>query len=190
MNIASVIAAGQAQEEERERAGRAGKQKRDTAFPYVGREGEAIREKKENTFLDMFKAHLDPNGEAAERSALRRAGLPSEIAGKTIEEALVFLKDRVTMAGDELLDKMTDRAFNDYRQAVKQFTRFVLKNTLDIEKRQSSARRRRRTVYTQIEVVDKKLNEIAAQIFLNQRDKFVIMNKTEEIAGLIVDMMF
>lgn len=129
-------------------------------------------------------------GGVSESRALREAGLPPEIAGKTTEEALVFLKDNITMAGDVLAEKMTNKAYQDYRKAVKQFTKFVLKKSFDIAKKQATLGRRKRTVYTQVEIIDKKLNELAAQIFLNQKNKFAILAKTEEIAGLIVDMLF
>lgn len=113
------------------------------------------------------------------------------IDGKPLEEALAILKDNITMAGDVLVEKMTDKSFNDYRAAVKQLTNFVVKKGFDINKHQAvRGRKSRRTIYTQVEVIDKKLNELAAQIFMNQRDKFAILAKTEEIAGLIVDMLF
>lgn len=113
------------------------------------------------------------------------------IEGKPLEEALAILKDNITMAGDVLVEKMTDKSFNDYRTAVKQLTNFVVKRGFDISKKQAArGRKSRRTIYTQVEVIDKKLNELASQIFMNQHDKFAILAKTEEIAGLIVDMLF
>lgn len=183
MNV-NIAAIGQAQEEERKKASRAiraseshGGEKHTSEEPVT-----ATSKTQTRSFFGLLFG--------GKQSALRADGLPPEIAGKTTEEALVFLKDNITMAGDVLSEKMTDKSFQDYRKAVRQLTKFVVKKSFEIEKRQATRRRRRRTIYTQIAIIDKKLNELAAQIFLNQKNKFAILAKTEEIAGIIVDMLF
>jgi len=76
--------------------------------------GEAAKEAKKGKKADtrqtagIFSAMLKKNEEANE---LASAGLPSEIAGMSVEDAVVFLKDRVTTAGDKLIDSMTEDAF-------------------------------------------------------------------------------
>ena len=42
--------------------------------------------------------------------------------------------------------------------------------------------------YTLIAVVDRKLEQLAAGILQNQRDKLEILRKVEEIQGMLVDM--
>lgn len=170
-NIAATVGA---QEEERKKALRLKNSERGASSPPSGVSSVT---KDSGSFLGLLFT----------KKTVEAAG----IEGKPIEEALAILKDDITMAADELVEKMTDKSFDNYRQAVKRLTRFVVDHGFDISKRQAiRSRKPRRTIYTQITVIDEKLNEIAAQIFLNQRNKFVILARTEEIAGLIVDMLF
>lgn len=123
---------------------------------------------------------------------LRDAGLPPEIAGKSVDDALVFLKDRITMAGDDLVARMTNDAFAKYREAVQQFAKFVVKNSFALEKRErlrSRADSGRKKPFAQIEVINAKLNDLASQILRNQMDRLELLKKTEEIQGLVVDII-
>lgn len=189
MNV-NIAAIGQAQEEERKKAARAAQINGTHTGEAHSSEAHTLDEAVAYTKKAEAHSFLELLFGGGEKRALRTDGLPPEIAGKSLEDALVFLKDNVTMAGDELAEKMTDKSFQDYRMAVRQLTKFVVKKSFEIAKRQATRGKRRRTVYTQIDVINKKLNELAAQIFLNQKNKFAILSKTEEIAGLIVDMLF
>ena len=154
--------------------------------------GEAAKEAKKKKAgaqqrAGIFSAMLKKNEEASE---LASAGLPSEIAGMSVEDAVVFLKDRVTTAGDKLIDSMTEDAFAEYRRAVSQFMKYVVKYSFEIE--ELSGRRNRRTnkerIFVQVRIIDEKLNNLAAEILANQADKFLLLKRVEEIRGLLVDV--
>jgi uncharacterized protein len=137
----------------------------------------------------LFRSALQKNEEMDE---LASAGLPPEIAGMDIEDAVVFLKDRVTMRGDVLSEKMTSDAFADYRVAVSQLMKFIIKHSFDIEqhKRMPDRKtRRERNPLVQIKIIDDSLNQIASAILSGQADKLKLLKKVEEIQGLIVDML-
>ena len=44
-----------------------------------------------------------------------------------MEDAAVFLKDAVDLAGDELVEKMTSESFIKYKTKVKQFISYIVK---------------------------------------------------------------
>ena len=148
--------------------------------------GEAAKEAKKKKAgaqqsAGIFSAMLKKNEEANE---LASAGLPSEIAGMSV-------KDRVTTAGDKLIDSMTEDAFAEYRRAVSQFMKYVVKYSFEIE--ELSGRRNRRTnkerIFVQVRIIDEKLNNLAAEILANQADKFLLLKRVEEIRGLLVDVL-
>ena len=155
--------------------------------------GEAAKEAKKGKKADtrqtagIFSAMLKKNEEANE---LASAGLPAEIAGMSVEDAVVFLKDRVTTAGDKLIDSMSEDAFVEYRRAVSRLMKYVVKYSFEIE--ELKGRRNRRTnkerIFVQVRIIDEQLNDLAAEILANQADKFLLLKRVEEIRGLLVDV--
>src|SRR5574344_59528 len=71
------------------------------------------KEKAQETKRLSFAAVLKRNTEAEE---LAEAGFPPEIADMSVEDAAVFLKDRMDSAGDKLSGQMTTEAFAEYRK--------------------------------------------------------------------------
>jgi uncharacterized protein len=126
-----------------------------------------------------------------ELNELTSAGLPPEIAGLSMEDAVVFLKDRVTMAGDELTEKMSGEAFARYRTAVSQLMKYVVKHCFELEQHKRIPDRRthrEKAPFVQIEVINGKLDQLASEILANQADKLKLLKRVEEIQGMIVDM--
>ena len=155
--------------------------------------GEAAREakKKEKSGAQqkagIFSAMLKKNEEANE---LASAGLPAEIAGMSVEDAVVFLKDRVTTAGDKLVDSMSEDAFAEYRRAVSALMKYVVKYSFELEEfRMPNRRTKKEKVVVQLRIVDEKLNDLASEILANQIDKLLILKRVEEIQGLLVDVL-
>ncbi|MBQ9630390.1 MAG: YaaR family protein [Treponema sp.] len=144
------------------------------------------REKLENAKkTSAFSAILK---KSQELSSLNAQGLPEEIAGMELEEALVFLKDRVTMAGDELMENQTDASFAKYKQSVTQLIKYIVKNTYQIEQHKTF-RKKKTVLLTQVNVVNAKLDKLASEILLNQSDRLNMLKRVEEIQGLIIDML-
>jgi uncharacterized protein len=103
------------------------------------------------------------------------------------EEALTELMDAVHSAGNDLID----RPFNDeilrYKKAVRDFIHYVVDNAFSVER--SQTRRRGKTkIHVQIQIIDKKLEELAAAILSGQASQLERVSKIGEIKGLLVDL--
>ena len=146
----------------------------------------AVNTTKKTVFGKLLEASAD-----SEKSFLIEQGLPPEIAGLSEEEATVFLKDAVDMAGDELLEKMTSEAFAKYRTKVKQFMGYIVKNNfiIDQHKRHGFNRKGKpRDPAIQVQVINQKLDSLASDLLYNHMDKLKILAKVGEINGLLVDL--
>lgn len=129
---------------------------------------------------------------AQETAQLVSEGLPAEIAGMSEAEAIVFLKDAVDMAGDELKEQQNLEAMEKYRKKVGQFMKYVVRNNFEfIKKKRYGRNRKGKPVdpYFQIQIIDKKLNQLASEMLIIHRKNLDILAKIEEINGLIVDLM-
>lgn len=125
-----------------------------------------------------------------EENYLISQGLPLEIAGMSIDDAVDFLKDELDMAGDNLGINATPQAFDRYKKAVGQFIKFLEKNnyTIDIHKRKS---RRGKTVKPafQIIAINEQLDKLARDLWYNHLDKFKLLEKVHQINGLVIDLL-
>lgn len=137
-----------------------------------------------NLFSDMLKKQDDEEKYSIE-------GMPPEIAKMDFDQALSFLMDQVTLAGDELKREPFGDAFPKYRQKIAQFLRFVEKKAYDVEEveiRRSIRNPNPKKKYI-IKVVDGKLDQLARDILYNQADQLTMLAKIDEINGLLVDLI-
>ena len=147
-------------------------------------------EKTHKAARPSFAASLTKSQEEA---SLVQEGLPLEIAGMDLDDALVFLKDAVELAGDELKAKQDLASMETYRRKVKQFMQFVLKNAFDIEKTQRRGINRktgkRPDPRVQVRIIDEKLHQLASEMLYVQQSNLRLLAKVDEINGLIIDVM-
>lgn len=117
--------------------------------------------------------------------------LPIEIASMEFDEAVAFLMDEVTMAGEELKNSPLPECYESYKKKITQFLHFVEKNTYDIENQLGirSPRFKNRNKYIIVTVVNEKLEQLARDIMFIQSSQISMLAKVEEIKGLLVDLL-
>jgi len=72
---------------------------------------------------------------------------------------------------------------------VRNFIHYVVENSLAIEKFQTKRRELRKLKpHVQIQVIDRKLEELAAAILSGQATQLERVSKIDEITGLLVDL--
>lgn len=143
-------------------------------------------EKKEKS---GFASVLSKNQETA---MLLSEGLPAELAGMNEEEAIVFLKDAMDLAGDELKIRQNLEAMEKYRKKVSQFMKYIVKiNYNFITTREQKKLRSGRVIKPmhQIQIIDQKLNQLASEMLILHGANLNLLAKLEEINGLIIDLM-
>ena len=114
------------------------------------------------------------------------------------EESLNELLDEVHSSGDALSKRPFLSEISAYRTAVRNFINYVVENTFDTEEQNGIIRRRKlssgesipeHTKYTYIKVIDTKLEGMAAAILRGQLNQLEILEKLDEIKGLLVDLL-
>ena len=140
-------------------------------------------EKTKSRFVDLLRKAEDIPATDPE--------LPIEIASMDTEEALVFLMDEVTMAGEELKNSPLPEAYQTYKKKITQFIHFVSQNSYDVKVDLGirSSRSPTRKKYTIVTVVNEKLEQLARDILLGQSNQMLMLAKIEEIKGLLVDLV-
>ena len=119
-------------------------------------------------------------------------GLPVELAGMSEEEAIVFLKDAMDLAGDELKTRQNLEAMEKYRKKVSQFMKYIVKiNYNFITTREQKKLRSGRVIKPmyQIQIIDQKLNQLASEMLILHGANLNLLAKVEEINGMIIDLL-
>jgi uncharacterized protein YaaR (DUF327 family) len=107
------------------------------------------------------------------------------------DEAMQEMLDAVHSAGDALKNRPLPQEILHYKQAVRAFIHYVVGNGYDAERQVHGSKRSRRgeRIETVARVVDNKLEQLAAGILAGQTTQMDILNRLEEITGLLVDLM-
>lgn len=147
-------------------------------------------------FSDILKKSNESESE------LTTNGFPAEIANMSIEEAAVFLKDAVDIAGNKLSENLTSENVAEFRASVRQFIRYVTENNYEehIKKRRGFAqpmqyfsnyntKKRPKDPRVIIQTINTKLDEMVRETLRMQAQNLQILDKVNEIKGLIVDLM-
>ncbi|MEL3900670.1 YaaR family protein [Treponema phagedenis] len=113
---------------------------------------------------------------------------------KTYEEAIIFFQDQVHSAGDALKEYLTFETIAAYKKAVQSFAQFVIKNNYTAETKTIIKMNKKTGMpdtipFTKIKVIDEKLDSFIAELLTNQADQLRILQKTEEIYGLLIDLI-
>jgi uncharacterized protein YaaR (DUF327 family) len=104
------------------------------------------------------------------------------------EEALQELLDDVHSAGDALRQRPLAEEIKRYKQTVRQFLHYVVANNYEV-KTENYLFNHKKHHQMRIEVVDQKLEQLAAGILAGQLDQLAILARLDEITGLLVDLL-
>jgi uncharacterized protein len=106
-------------------------------------------------------------------------------SSRTMEE----LMDGVFEIGEALKKLPTMENVKEYRRRAKAFLKFVISRMLGLKEATSGVNILKRKRFTLVEVIDRKLEDLAASVLSQQRDQLAILAKVDEINGLIVDLV-
>ncbi len=113
-------------------------------------------------------------------SASPDAGIEDGVAGE--------LLDAVFAAGDRLKKRGDSGSLAGYRDAVRRFLGAVVRRGLDVEEHTSGSSILRRKRYTLVQIIDSKLEQLAAGMVSIQREQLDLLARVDEINGMLIDL--
>ena len=106
-----------------------------------------------------------------------------------LTERLTALIDEITVIGKSLSEHMDLRDMKRYRGKVSDFINEVVTNSHKFSRENFLDRRGRHRVYGIIRLVDKNLDELAQELLKSEKDHLKILERTDEIRGLLLDIL-
>lgn len=147
------------------------------------KETEAKKTERRQKFSAMLKASFDAGEESTKISRT------SEIDNLPYEEAISRLKEMVNSAGDALRKNQMPEEMQNYKEAVRQFVDYVVKNSYEVETYKRRLTLTKDRIICRIKIIDKKLENLASELLLSQHDQIAFLAKVDELNGLVVDLL-
>ena len=115
--------------------------------------------------------------------------LAAAVDDADLQEKLTNLLNDITTQGKLLSEHMDIRDMKRYRGLVKDFLNEVVNRSHKFSRENFLDRRGRHRVYGMIKLVDEQMDELASALVQDERDHLDILNKVDEIRGLLLDII-
>lgn len=114
--------------------------------------------------------------------------LASHIEEHDLQVRLSSMMQEITRQGDRISKKMDVRDMKKYRALIKEFMSEVVSRSHKFSRENFLDRKGRHRVYGIIRQVDDTLDELARELVKDEKDHIAVLNKIDEIRGLILDI--
>lgn len=117
-----------------------------------------------------------------------RFTLISKIDEEGLQERLNLLFQDITMQGKKISKHTDVKDMKRYRALIKDFLNEVVNRSHKFSRENFLDRRGRHRVYGIIRLIDENLDELAAELMKEEKDNIAILQKVDEIRGLLLDI--
>lgn len=114
--------------------------------------------------------------------------LISNIGEQELQQKLGVLMEEITGQGKRISKHRDVRDMRKYRSLIKNFMNEIVNHSHKFSRENYLDRRGRHRVYGIIKLVDENLDELAKELMKDEQDTIAILNKIDEIRGLLLDI--
>ena len=141
---------------------------------------------------------IDPMQQVNQTSGTQKNQAPAEdfkfTLMSSIEEdglaaRLQVMMEEITMQGKKLGKHMDVRDMKHYRKLIKEFMNEIVNRSHKFSRENFLDRRGRHRVYGMIKRVDEVLDELAGELIKDEKDAIAILDKVDEIRGLLLGII-
>ncbi len=115
--------------------------------------------------------------------------LISNIMEKELQEKVAELMGSITEQGKKIGKKTDIRDMKRYRELIKSFLNEVVYRSHKFSRENYLDRRGRHRVYGIVRLIDENLDKLAEELLKEEKDNISILNRIDEIRGLLLDIL-
>lgn len=115
--------------------------------------------------------------------------LISNIEEQELQARLNVLMEDIIQQGKRLTKHMDVRDMRKYRELIKEFMNEIVNRSHKFSRENFLDKRGRHRVYGMIRLIDKNLDELATELIKDEKDALIILEKIDEIRGLLLDIL-
>ncbi len=115
--------------------------------------------------------------------------LISHIEDQNLQARLNFMLEEISAQGKKLGKRMDVRDMKRYREMIREFMNEIVSRSHKFTRENFLDRKGRHRVYTMIKLVNEELDQLAKELVKDEKDHILILNKIDEIRGLLIDIL-
>ena len=115
--------------------------------------------------------------------------LVSHIEEQELQARINFMLGEISAQGKKIAKHMDIRDMKHYRELIREFMNEIVNRSHKFSRENFLDKKGRHRVYTMIKLVDKNLDDLAEALINEEKDHLVILNKIDEIRGLLLDIL-
>lgn len=115
--------------------------------------------------------------------------LESHIEEGKLEETLHKMAEDINAQGKILSEHMDLKDFKKYKQMISDFMNEIVSTSHKFSRENFLDRRGRHKIYGLIRLVNKDVDDIAQEMIKNEKNNMMILEKVDEIRGLLLDII-
>ncbi|MCL2496180.1 MAG: YaaR family protein [Clostridiales bacterium] len=131
---------------------------------------------------------LELKEDAADRRVVFKRTL-SELGAEQHQRHMSGLAKEIGKQGKVLAHKADIKELQKYREMISKFINEMVSNSYSFHKDNSYESRRRHKVFATINKINVRLEELAQEVLSGEADNLAILDKVDDIRGLILDML-
>ena len=105
-----------------------------------------------------------------------------------LQSQLAFMMEEITQQGNRISKRMDVRDMKQYRKLIKEFINEISTHSHKFSRENFLDRKGRHRVYGIIKQINQTLDELAEELLEEEKDHLAILQKVDEIRGLILDI--
>lgn len=129
-----------------------------------------------------------PVRQAQETSEDFKFTLMSSLEEEGLQARLSLMMEDITMQGKKLGKHMDVRDMKHYRKLIQEFMNEIVNRSHKFSRENFLDRRGRHRVYGMIKRVNEALDELAQELMKEEKDHLMILDRIDEIRGLLLDI--
>lgn len=114
--------------------------------------------------------------------------LASQIEEADLQAQLMLMMEDIVQTGKRLGKRMDIRDMKSYRALIQSFLNEVVNRSHKFSRENFLDRRGRHRVYGIIKLVNENLDALAKELIKDEKDHIAILNRIDEIRGLLLDI--
>ncbi|MCL2820541.1 MAG: YaaR family protein [Oscillospiraceae bacterium] len=125
--------------------------------------------------------------EAVENSAFRRT--LTDMSKEMYTARITEMKKEIDEQGKLLADRVDVKDLEKYRRLIREFLDEIVSNGYTFSREDAYASRGKHRYIATVQIIDEKLDALGKEVISEHADKIEILNKIDDIRGLLLDLM-
>ena len=145
--------------------------------------------------MDIKVNQMQPINQIEQKQPVQEADgsfkftLISNIEEQDLQNQLNGMLNEISSWGKKIAKHMDLKDMKHYRELIREFMNEIVNRSHKFSRENFLDKKGRHRVYTMIKLVDKNLDELAAELIKDEKDHMAILSKIDEIRGILLDIL-